>query len=163
MTVQDLYNMVDRFAPFSTQAEGDNSGFLVGSSSQEVSCILFALDVTQAVIDEAVSLGANLIITHHPLMFSPVRSLTDTDYEGRLIRRLTRENISLISAHTNLDQAPGGVNDTLAERCGLTEISGEGYFRCGLLPAQTSARQSQNRALQRRRQRYVAICGRRRM
>ena len=141
MTVHDLYNMVDRFAPFSTQAEGDNSGFLVGSSSQEVSCILFALDVTQAVIDEAVSLGANLIITHHPLMFSPVRSLTDTDYEGRLIRRLTRENISLISAHTNLDQAHGGVNDTLAERCGLTEISGEGYFRCGLLPAQTSARQ----------------------
>ena len=133
MTVQQIYDLIDRFAPFDTQAEDDNSGFLVGSPSQEVTGILFALDVTQPVIDEAVSLGAQLIVTHHPLMFSPVHTLTDADYEGRLIRRLTRENISLIAAHTNLDQAPGGVNDTLAERCGLTEISGSDYFRCGLL------------------------------
>ena len=139
MTVKDVYDLIDHAAPFETQMESDNSGFLVGSASQIVNTILFALDVTSAVIDEAVSLGAQLIVTHHPLIFSPVRSLTDDAYEGRLIRRLVRENISLIAAHTNLDQAPGGINDTLAERCGLADISGEGYFRCGLLPSPASA------------------------
>ena len=139
MKVRELYELIDRFAPFSTQMEGDNSGFLVGSASQEVSAVLFALDATQPVIDEAVSLGAQLIVTHHPLMFSPVRSLTDGDYEGRLIRRLVREDISLIAAHTCLDRAPGGVNDTLAERCGLSEVSGTGFFRCGMLPSPCTA------------------------
>ena len=108
MTVQDLYETIDRLAPFATQYDEDNSGLLVGSASQEVTGILFALDVSQRVIDEAVSLGVQLIVTHHPLMFSPIRALTDSDHEGRLIRRLTQENISLIAAHTNLDQAPGG-------------------------------------------------------
>ena len=96
-------------APFGTQMESDNSGLLVGSAAGEVNTVLLALDLTQPVIDEAVSLGAQLIITHHPLMFTPVRSLTEDDYEGRLIRRLIRENISFIAAHTNLDQAPGGM------------------------------------------------------
>ena len=140
MTVQELYNMIDRFAPFSLQMEGDNSGLLVGSSSQEVTGILFALDVTEQVICEAVRLGVQLIITHHPLMFNPLHTLTESDYEGRLIRRLTRENISLIAAHTNLDQAPGGINDTLAALCGLVEISGEGFFRSGFLPEPMTVR-----------------------
>ena len=140
MNVWDLYDMIDRIAPFSTQMEGDNSGFLVGSAGQEVTGILFALDVTDPVIDEAAARGAQLIVTHHPLMFSPLRALTDADYEGRLIRRLTRENISLIAAHTNLDQAPGGINDTLAACCGLTGITGEAFFRCGLLPEPLTAR-----------------------
>ena len=138
MTVKELYDMIDRIAPFSTQMEGDNSGFLVGSAAQEVTGILFALDVTEPVIEEAAALGAQLIVTHHPLMFDPLRTLTDDNYEARLIRRLAREDISLIAAHTCLDRAPGGVNDTLAELCGLTEVTGEGFFRCGLLPAPLS-------------------------
>ena len=139
MTVQQLYEIIDRLAPFATQAEGDNSGFLVGSAAQDVDTVLLALDLTEPVIDEAVACGAQLIVTHHPLMFSPRRSLTDGDYEGRLIRRLVREDISHIAAHTNLDQAPGGVNDTLAESCGLTKVTGEAFFRCGMLPAPLSA------------------------
>ncbi len=139
MTVGDFYDLINQIAPFDTQMEFDNSGLLVGSASQEVNTVLFALDVTQSVIDEAVSLGAQLIITHHPLMINPIRTLTDDAYEGRLIRRLVKENISHIAAHTNLDQAPGGINDTLAELCGLTEISGEGFLRCGLLPAPLTA------------------------
>ena len=141
MTVQDVYDLIDRFAPFDTQVEEDNSGLLVGSAGQEITAVLFALDVTEAVIDEAAALGAQLIVTHHPLMFSPVHALTDADYEGRLIRRLTRENISLIAVHTNLDQAPGGMNDTLAECCGLAGITGEGFFRCGSLPVPCTARE----------------------
>ena len=139
MTVHDFYLLLDQIAPFDTQAEFDNSGLLVGSPSAEVSCVLLALDVTEAVIDEAVSLGAQLIVTHHPLMFSARKQLTDVDYEGRLIRRLVREDISLIAAHTCLDQAPCGINDTLAELCGLTEVTGEGFFRSGLLPEAMTA------------------------
>ena len=139
MTVHDFYLLLNKIAPFETQAEFDNSGLLVGSPTAKVSCVLLALDVTESVIDEAVSLGAQLIITHHPLMFSARRQLTDEDYEGRLIRRLVREDISLIAAHTNLDQAPCGVNDTLAELCGLTEVTGEGFFRCGVLPEAMTA------------------------
>ena len=145
MTVRELYDMIDLLAPFETQMEGDNSGLLVGSAGQELTAILFALDVTEPVIDEAVSLGAQLIVTHHPLMFSPVRALTDTDYEGRLIRRLTRENISLIAAHTNLDRAPGGVNDTLAVCCCLSDVTGEAFFRSGLLPEPITAREYADR------------------
>ena len=139
MTVQDFYHLIDRIAPFDTQAEFDNSGFLVGNASQEVCAALFALDLTESVIDEAVSLGVQLIVTHHPLMFSPLRTLTDSEYEGRLIRRLVRENLSMIAAHTNLDQAFGGINDTLAACCGLNEVTGEGFFRSGTLPVPLSA------------------------
>lgn len=139
MTVRQIFEILDRLAPFESQADFDNSGFLVGDGSQEVACILFALDLTQPVIDEAVSVGAGLIITHHPLMFTPLRSLTEDDYEGRLIRRLVREDISFIAAHTNLDQAPGGINDVLAACCGLTGVSGDGFFRSGVLSAPLSA------------------------
>lgn len=139
MTVRDLYEMIDRIAPFAIQMESDNSGFLVGSASQEVTGVLFALDVTEPVIDEALTLGAQLIVTHHPLLMNPVRTLTDADYESRLVRRLARENISFIAAHTNLDQAPGGVNDTLAELCGLIGVTGDEFFRCGLLPEPVTA------------------------
>jgi len=140
MNVRTIYNLIHTVAPFDTQQEWDNSGLLVGSPTQEVTSILFALDVTQPVIDEAVALGAQLIVTHHPLMFSAIRSLTDDNYEGRLIRRLVQENISLISAHTNLDQAAGGINDTLAALCGLVEVSGDGFFRSGFLPEPMTVR-----------------------
>ena len=133
MTVQQILSLIDAIAPFDTQEEWDNSGLLVGSPGQEVQGILFALDVTEGVVEEAVSKGANLIVTHHPLMFSPRQKLTDEDYEGRLILHMIRCGISHIAAHTNLDQAPGGMNDTLAACCGLVDVSGEGFFRFGSL------------------------------
>ena len=140
INVRTVYNLIHTVAPFDTQQEWDNSGLLVGSPLQEVSSVLFALDVTQPVIDEAVALGAQLIVTHHPLMFSAIRALTDETCEGRLLRRLVTENISLISAHTNLDQAAGGINDTIAALCGQVEVSGEGFFRSGFLPEPMTVR-----------------------
>lgn len=139
MKLQDIYEFINERAPFDTQFAYDNSGLLLGDPSREITGVHFALDVTQHVIDEAVANGANLIITHHPLMFSPVKRLVETDYEARLICRLIRENISLISAHTNLDQAAGGVNDALAETIGLTNVSGEGFLRVGDLPQPMTA------------------------
>ncbi len=134
MTVLEIYGLLDAAAHFETQEEYDNSGFLAGSASCQVTGILFALDVTEKVIDEAMSLGANLIVTHHPLMFNARRTLTDGDYEGRLLMRLIRENISLIAAHTCLDKADGGINDTLAEMCSLLDIRGQDFVRVGRLP-----------------------------
>ena len=77
MTVQTIFDLINTVAPFDTQMEWDNSGLLVGSPSQEVTVILFALDVTEPVIDEAAALGAQLIVTHHPLMFDAIHTLTD--------------------------------------------------------------------------------------
>ncbi len=139
MTVLDIYHFIDRIAPFESQADFDNSGALVGDMTAQVNSILFALDVTERVIDEAVSLGVDLIVTHHPIMFSARKQITDTDTEGKILLRLIRNKIALISAHTNLDQAAGGINDSLAEVCSLTSIQGTGYIRVGTLTHSVSA------------------------
>ena len=139
LTVQQVYDFINERAPFETQVAYDNSGLLVGHPNNEVTGIHFALDVTNNVIDEAIAHGANLIVTHHPMMFSPIKRLVETDYQARLLCRLIREGISLISAHTNLDQAAGGINDVLAQRIGLTDIQGEGFVRVGTLPSPMTA------------------------
>ncbi|MBR2824255.1 MAG: Nif3-like dinuclear metal center hexameric protein [Clostridia bacterium] len=134
LTCGDVLNLIHQAAPFDTQEPWDNSGFLVGEKGREVTGILFALDVTQNVIDEAAAHGANLIVTHHPLMFDPIRRVTDETFEGRLILRLIREGVGLIACHTCLDRAPGGINDALAECCALLDVEGEGFVRVGTLP-----------------------------
>lgn len=139
LTVQQVIDFINQRAPFDTQLDYDNSGLLVGDPGREVTGVHFALDVTDHVIDEALGYGANLIVTHHPLMFSPIKRLVETDHQARLLCRMIRENISLISAHTNLDQAIGGCNDVLAQRIGLTGIEGEGFVRVGALPSPMTA------------------------
>ena len=134
LTVQQVYDFINERAPFETQLAFDNSGLLVGHPDNEVTGIHFALDVTNHVIDEAIANGANLIVTHQPMMFSAIKRLVETGHEARLLCRLIRAGISLISAHTNLDQAPGGCNDVLAQTIGLTDIEGEGFVRVGALP-----------------------------
>lgn len=136
MTVRDIWQWIDSFAPFDTQEDFDNSGMLVGDPDTEVRGVYCALDVTTAVLDAARQAGANLIITHHPMLFGGRKNLLETplDHEGRLLARMIREHTALIAAHTNLDQAPGGINDVLARTLGLREIAGEGYLRVGSLP-----------------------------
>ncbi len=139
MKTRDVLREIDSLAPFDTQADFDNSGLLVGDPEREVTGIHVALDVTRRVLDEAEAAGANLIVTHHPLMFSPRKTVTEDDFEGALICRMIRAGIGLIAAHTNLDAAPGGTNDTLAALCGLTDTAGEGtWLRVGNLPAGTT-------------------------
>ena len=139
LTVQRVYELIDALAPFDTQADFDNSGLLVGNPQAEVTGIHLALDVTDRVIDDALAAGANLIVTHHPLMFSARKRLTEADYEGHLLIRLIANGLSLIAAHTNFDQAPGGMNDTLAGLLGLESIVGEGFLRVGDLSAPMTA------------------------
>lgn len=120
--VKDVFQALDRLAPFGTQLDFDNAGFLAGRSEREVRKILVALDITQAVAEEAGRWGADLIVSHHPVIFHPVKAVTDRDETGRVLLALIENRISAICAHTNLDAACGGVNDCLAEALELTEI-----------------------------------------
>lgn len=134
-TVGDVYRMLDALAPFDTAMEGDNAGLLVGRMDQPVDTILTALDATPGVVCEARERGAQLLVTHHPLLFEPIRSLNEGDLEAALLCSLVRANLSLIAAHTNLDLAPGGVNDALAARLGWPASRAEGYLRLGTFDA----------------------------
>ena len=139
MKIRDVYSEIDRLAPFDTQADFDNSGLLTGSGDWEVTGIHVALDVTQRVLDEAEAAGANLIVAHHPLMFSPRKTMTEDDYEGALLCRMIRGRIGLIAAHTNFDAAAGGTSETLASLCRLRNVRGEGeWWRVGDLPEGTT-------------------------
>ena len=133
MTVRQIHALIDTIAPFDTQEAFDNSGLLVGSPETEITGILIAMDVTSRVLDEAESLQCNLLITHHPMMFHARKTLNESDPESRLLAHMIRSGTCLIAAHTNLDRAPGGINDALARRCRLTEITGEGFVRFGHL------------------------------
>ncbi len=133
MTLQDIYLWLDRMAPFDTQESFDNSGMLLGHPSQEVRRVFFTLDVTPAALDEADDFGADLIISHHPLIFHPLTHLREDDSQARILCRMIRRSMGLICAHTNLDRAPGGINDVLLETCGLQLTYASGYVRAGRL------------------------------
>ncbi|MBQ6716776.1 MAG: Nif3-like dinuclear metal center hexameric protein [Clostridia bacterium] len=120
--VKNIYDIVNEIAPFEKAEPWDNVGLLAGSMDREVTGILCALDFTHEVLEKAEELGANLIITHHPILFSARKRLTEDDYEGRVLCEMIRKNISLIAAHTNYDVAVGGVNDILSEKLNLQNI-----------------------------------------
>ena len=120
-TVREVYQKLDSWAPFETQMSFDNSGLLVGHENKEVTSVLVALDVTQAVVEEAAAKGCELIVAHHPVIFEPVRSITDRDPNGRILLTMAEQGIAAICAHTNLDAAQGGVNDRLSQMLCLTD------------------------------------------
>lgn len=117
-TVQDIYRLIDGFAPFETAMDFDNCGILVGDGNTPVSKALAALDITKEVIEEAAALGAQLIISHHPVIFQPLRALGFESPAALLVKH----NLSALCAHTNLDLSPKGVNICLAKALGLEEI-----------------------------------------
>lgn len=121
-TVRDIFAQMDQWAPFETQMDFDNAGFLVGRGEREVRKILVSLDITEPVADEAAEWGADLIVAHHPVIFHPVKRLTDETPTGRTLLALAERGIAAICAHTNLDAVWGGVNDALARKLGLTAI-----------------------------------------
>ena len=123
--VRDIYRFLDRIAPFHTQEGFDNAGFLVGRGNREVNKILVALDITGEVVEEAARRGAELIVAHHPVIFDPVKSVTDETLTGRVLLELVENKIAAICAHTNLDAAHGGVNGCLAR---ALELSGIGQL-----------------------------------
>lgn len=121
-TVREIYQYLDGLAPFSLQMDFDNAGFLVGRGDRQVDKLLVSLDITEEVAAEAAGLGCQLIVSHHPVIFFPAKSITDGDPTGRTLLSLSEHQIAAICAHTNLDAVHGGVNDALAQKLGLTQI-----------------------------------------
>jgi len=127
----DLEKMVCSIAPFELAEAWDNVGLLLGRKTALVTRVLVALDLTQRVVEEAKALGAQAIVTHHPIMFTARKQVTDGDREGALMLSLAENGIAHIAAHTNLDAVQGGVNDVLMQRMGVRNVTGEGCVRIG--------------------------------
>lgn len=121
-TVRDILDFLETLAPRSMKMDWDNVGLLCGGRNRPVTKILVALDPFEGVCREAAGWGAELVVTHHPLIFTPVKAVTDETAIGRSIQLLCANGISAINAHTNLDCAPGGVNDCLAAALGLQNV-----------------------------------------
>lgn len=126
VTAKDIFENLCALAPLELQLSFDNSGFLFGRETAAVTKALLALDVTSTVVDEAIELGAELILSHHPLIFSPLKSVTDEK-----LLRLAQHQIAVISMHTNLDIAQGGVNDALMAALGAQVLGGLDEYGCG--------------------------------
>ena len=113
---------LERFAPLPLQEDFDNAGLQVGLTEAEVSGALLCLDVTEAVVDEAIEQGCNLIVAHHPLIFRPLKRITDANYVQRVVIKAIQHQITIVAMHTNMDNAQGGVNFKIAEKLGLQHI-----------------------------------------
>lgn len=120
MTINDVIEKIEQFAPLSISREliskgsYDNSGFLIGDKNVEVDGAVIAIDLCNDAVDLALEEGCNLIITHHPFIYSPLSSVTEDDYKGRLVRRLIQNGISVYSSHLPSDMTKGGIDDLFA-------------------------------------------------
>ncbi|MBR4794216.1 MAG: Nif3-like dinuclear metal center hexameric protein [Bacteroidaceae bacterium] len=121
MNIREIIDALERFAPLPLQDDYDNSGLQVGTTETEVSGVLLCLDVTRQVVDEAINNGCNLIISHHPLLFRPLKKLTD-DNIGSIVMSAVRLGITVYASHTNLDNASKGVNMRIANVLGLMDV-----------------------------------------
>ena len=122
MKLHEVIAALERLAPPRLQDEWDNSGLQVGFPDSEVTRVLVCLDVTEAVVDEAIALKCNMIVSHHPLLFKALRQVSDATYQQRCVVRALSAGLSIYSAHTSLDNAPGGVNHKIASLVGLQQL-----------------------------------------
>lgn len=122
MKIKDIIREIEKYAPIPLQEGFDNSGVQVGDVNQLATGALLCLDVTEAVIDEAIQMDYNLVISHHPLAFKPFKSLTGRNYVERCIMKACKHDIVVYAAHTNMDNVSGGVNFRIAELIGLQNI-----------------------------------------
>ena len=142
---RDIMNAMEKIAPQNTAEEWDNPGLLVGSPDINVTKLLVCLDVSEKVIERAKDVGAQMILSHHPLIFRPIKNIRTDRALGKMLAALIKNDIAVFAAHTNLDKAPGGVNDVLARKLGLKEWAdlppdshGVSYGRIGCLPDEIS-------------------------
>ncbi|MEI6753191.1 MAG: Nif3-like dinuclear metal center hexameric protein [Paludibacter sp.] len=122
MTVQSICELIEEVAPLALQESYDNAGLLVGDSQMEVSSVLVCIDVTEFVIDEAIQKKCNLIISHHPLIFSGLKRITGQNEIQRCVSKALKNDIAIYAAHTNLDNVLSGVSGKMAEKIGLKNI-----------------------------------------
>ena len=146
VNIKDVVTTLESFAPLPLQESYDNAGLQVGFTVAEVSGVLLCLDVTEEVLLEAERKGCNLIVSHHPLLFRPLKSIGNETQTERCVRMAVSKNIAIYSAHTNMDNAEGGVNYEIAQRIGLEEVTflqhnaqGSGSGIIGSLPCPMSS------------------------
>lgn len=130
VTVGQIVELLSAIAPLELAEEWDNVGLLAGDRNDGVDCVLCALDFSEAVLDEAIAAGAQMIVTHHPILFRGRQNLTTDDPEGRVLYRLVRSGIALAAMHTNFDNVHPGVNDALAEKLALSNIEAGEHGMC---------------------------------
>ena len=123
MKIRDIVSAIEEFAPLALQEGYDNSGLIVGRLDDEVKGVLLAVDVTEEVLDEAEREGCDLVITHHPIIFSPLKRFNSATYVERCVERAIRKGIALYAAHTNLDSAPHGMSWQLGSMVGLDAMT----------------------------------------
>lgn len=121
-SVANIVAAIENRAPLALQEKWDNSGLQTGHYSDAVTGVLVALDPTPERIDEAVALGANMVVSHHPLIFRPLRNLTDSNRTQRAVEKAIRQDVAIYSAHTSLDNTEGGVSHLLARRLGAKVV-----------------------------------------
>ena len=122
MKVSDVIGAIEAAAPLYLQEEFDNSGLQVGFPDAPVHRVLTCLDITEAIIDEASERGCDMILSHHPLLFHPLRQVSCSTYQQRCVVKALARGIAIYSAHTSLDNAPGGINYRLASIIGLHDL-----------------------------------------
>ena len=141
MELKSFIEAMERLAPHDTALSFDNCGLIIGTERSEIHRVLVALDCTPAVADEAARIGAELVLTHHPLLFNAVKRISPDDPATAAVYKLIRNGIGLFSAHTNLDAAEGGVNTELCRRLGIENAAAvppENIMRVGELSESTT-------------------------
>lgn len=118
----EIIRIIEEFAPINYAYQWDNVGLQIGSRKDEIQRILTTLEVTEAVLDEAIENNVQMIITHHPMIFSPLKKIIKEDLKGRLVYKAIQNNIAIYAAHTNMDIAPGGLNDYIVGLLNLKNI-----------------------------------------
>lgn len=121
--VKDILTLIEKLAPKEHAMKWDNVGLQVGAYENEVDKIMVSLDITSEVIQEAIKENIDLIIAHHPIIFSPLKTIIKEDYKGNLIYQAIKNDINIYATHTNMDIATGGLNDFVANKIGLKDIS----------------------------------------
>jgi dinuclear metal center YbgI/SA1388 family protein len=121
ITVGDICSILEDFAPLSLQESYDNAGLILGKTGTEVTGILISLDVTEDVIKEAITLGFNMILTHHPLIFKGIRKINGKNNTENCLIKAIRNDIAVYAGHTNVDTVRGGVNERMADKLGLSQ------------------------------------------
>ena len=122
MLIKEITNAIEAVAPLYLQESWDNSGMQVGSADIEVTGVLLCTDVREEILEEAIERGANLIISHHPLLFRGLKKIVGRTYQERIVARAIKNDITIYCAHTNMDSAVGGVNFKMAEKIGLKNV-----------------------------------------
>ena len=133
MKVKDIARALEEFAPLQDQEHWDNAGLCVGSPEDEVHRVLVGFDCTRQLVEEAVSLGADMIVTHHPLIFNGLKRIAPDDPVGGAVYMAIRHGIAIYAAHTNADKAQGGVNELMVQRLGLLDAAPLDESRLGFI------------------------------